>query len=429
MRQLRLAFLVLAGACASAGAPPGGPEDKAPPQVVKVTPDSGETNAKVRAVEFQFDEVVNDRVSGQGAGISQYFLISPRNGATEASWHRSRITVRPKNGFRDNTAYRVTVLPGLADLRGNVRRDAMSVVFSTGANFPPFMLRGRVFDLAAQRPAPNAYVEAAVRGDTSVVYVGSADTSGTFAIGPIDANTYIVRAIIDQNANRALDRNEKWDSTTIIIGEQSTPFFFELTAIERDTVPPLIDNVTVVDTLTIRVSFDKYIDPVMPLQPVLVSVQRADSAQLTVTSVQGATPFDRAMQARDSARRADSLRTARRDSTPPAVEPTPPVPVPGGARPAPAPPKPNKPPPERAIIITLAPGQNLVPGAAYRVSVRGFRNLVGRAHTPAACAAQSQLCSRPFTVPRPAPPRPASDTTRRPPNDTTRRPPPSRGQL
>jgi hypothetical protein len=366
---------------------------------------------------------VNDRTTGQGAGISSMFLISPRNGATEASWHRSRITVRPAKGFRENTAYRVTLLPGLADLRGNVRRDPATVVFSTGSTFPPFTIRGRVFDLAGQRPAPNAYIEAAVRGDTSFVYVGAADTSGTFVLGPVNANTYIVRALIDQNANRVFDRNEKWDSTTIIIGDQQN--FIELDAIERDSVPPLIDGVTVIDSVTIRVSFDKYIDPVTPLQPALVTVQRADSTPLDVSRVEWATPFERARQARDSARRADSLRALpRRDSaaapTPAPVTP-PPTLTPGGARPAPPPPKPRQLPPERAIVLTLSPTSVLRPGASYRVTIRGFRNLVGRSHPPAACAAQPLLCSRPFTVPQPPPPRPRADSTRRPPPGAARR--------
>jgi len=330
--------------------------------------------------------------------------------------------VRPKNGFRDNTAYRVTLLPGLADLRGNSRKDPATVVFSTGPTFPPFTIRGRVFDLVSQRPAPNAYIEAAVRGDTSFVYVGTADTSGTFTLGPVNANTYILRAIIDQNSNRTLDRNEKWDSTTIIVGGPA-PTFTELDAIERDSVPPIIDNIQVTDSVTVRVSFDKYLDPVMPLQPALVSIQRADSTQMEISRVEGATPYDRARQTRDSIRIADSVRLARRDTGAAARPTPPPVPTPGGARPAPPPPKPSKLAPERAIVVTLAPGQKFTPGAAYRITVRGFRNLVGRAHTPAACATTSGLCARPFTVPRPAPPRPPADSARRPPTDTLRRPP------
>jgi hypothetical protein len=188
----------------------------------------------------------------------------------------------------------------------------------------------------------------------------------------------------------------------------------------------------VIDSVTIRISFDKYLDPVMPLQPALVSVQRADSTQLEITRVEGATPFERARAARDSARRADSLRALpRRDSatapTTQPAQPAVPVPVPGGARPAPPPPKPRMLAPERSIIITLAPSSHLTPGG-YRVTVRGFRNLVGHSHTPKACAEQAQLCSRPFTVSRPPPPKPPADTAKRPPGDSVRRPPSSRGR-
>ena len=87
MRRL-IALLLLAG-CASAGAPPGGPERKTPPAIVAITPDSGATNIKSKSVEIQFDEVVSDR-AGQGE-LDKLFLISPRTSAPDAER-----TVRPE---------------------------------------------------------------------------------------------------------------------------------------------------------------------------------------------------------------------------------------------------------------------------------------------------------------------------------------------
>ncbi len=116
-RLIAGAAAVAVVACASAGTPPGGPEDHAPPQIVSISPDSGQTNVNLKHVEFKFDEVVSDRPVG-AAQLDQIFLISPRNGQPDISWHRTRIDVRPKNGFRANTTYRVTMLPGLVDLRG-----------------------------------------------------------------------------------------------------------------------------------------------------------------------------------------------------------------------------------------------------------------------------------------------------------------------
>ena len=392
MRRLSITAVALAAACASAGMPPGGPEDHDAPQIVKVTPDSGETNAQVKAVEFRFDEVVSDRPSSAGATVSALFMISPRNGATEASWHRSRITVRPQKGFRPNTAYKVMLLPGLSDLRGNVRRDPASVLFSTGRDFPQFSIPGRIFDWSAQMPAGHGYIEAVSKTDTTVVYLAMSDTAGNFDVGPLPNGQYLVRGIIDQNNNRVLDRGEKWDSLTIVITNVRRPV--ELDAIERDTVPPRLEGITVIDSVTVRVNFDRPIDPSVTLEPSRIQIKRADSTNVQVTGLQWASTYDRERQARDSAFRADSARAANARAPQPG-QPTIPVLTPGGARPAPPPAKPSRPPPDRGVVVTIAASSKLVPGPTYRLTARGFRNLVGR----------SLESTAPFTMPRSARPR------------------------
>jgi hypothetical protein len=278
--------------CASAGAPPGAPERHTPPVITGVSPDSGETKVNIRQVEFRFDEVVSDKPSGASATLDGLFLISPRDGSPDVGWHRSRITVAPRKGFRPNTAYRVTMLPGIVDLRGNVLKQGRTILFSTGERFPPFQIVGRVFDWDAQHPANGAIVEAISKQDTTLVYVTATDSTGQFDVGPLNAGQYTLRAFIDANANRALDRAEKWDTTTANVTTIS-PAGFELDAIERDTLPAAIINVTVEDSVTLRVAFDKPLDPGLPLQPALVRVQRADSTSLDVVRVQWAAAFDR----------------------------------------------------------------------------------------------------------------------------------------
>jgi hypothetical protein len=421
----RLILLALAGGCASAGAPPGGPEDHEPPQVVAIVPDSGKTNVMPKEVEFRFDEVVSDRPSGATA-LDQLFLISPRTGSGSAnvSWHRSRITVRPSRGFRPNTAYRITMLPGIADLRGNVRHSGATVLFSTGATFPAFSIPGRVFDWAAQHAANGVYIEAISRADTNIVYLAATDSTGQFDVGPLGAGTYLVRALIDQNSNRTLDRNEKWDTTTVTI--TNTRPVIELDAIERDSSAAAFQNIVVDDSVTIHVLFDKPLDPAIPLQPALVRLQRPDSSELTVTKVEWATAFDLARQTRvaDSTRRGDSTRAR----PPAAAAPALPVPTPGGPRQPPPPPKPKAPPPDRAIVVTLSPTTPVLPGPTYRIEARGLRNLVGN----------STVIRRTFTAPKPpkdtsikkTPPdsarRTPADSVRRPPTDSVRRPPTAR---
>jgi hypothetical protein len=386
-----------------------------PPRLIAVTPDSDAVNVHVPDVVFQFDETINDRGGGAQA-IDNYFLVSPSDGLPRVSWHRSRIDVRPRNGFRQNTAYTVILLPGLADLRGNVTRTGASIVFSTGPTIPPERITGTVFDWAAERPAARAMVQAIT--PDSVVYLAQSDSVGRFTVGPLPAGTYLVRAFVDANSNRALDRNELFD-TARVVAPQPAPL--ELLAVARDTLPPRMQSVTVVDSTSLRVTFDRFLDPAAPPAAGAFRLAAADSTVNPVVAVLTPRAEQAELQARqqaiaDSLRRVDSLANKplapRRAITPP-------------RRPG-ALPTPSVPPPYTNLLLRIA--RPLAHNAPYRLSVAVARGLSGR----------SQGSERSFTTPRaPAPPRadttrrtpapPRADTTRRtpipPPADTTRRPP------
>jgi hypothetical protein len=400
-----IAILTLTG-CASAGAPPGGPEDHAPPTIVAVSPDSGATRVGAKSVDFRFDEVVSDRPSGGKAELEQLFLVSPWDGSPRVRWHRTHIEVRPRRGFRENTAYRVTMLPGLADLRGNAMKEGRSIVFSTGEQFPRFSVLGRVFDWSAERPAPNAFVEAIALPD-SIHFVGITDSLGAFDVGPLGEGAYLVRALIDQNDNRAVDRSEKWDTTRIAVSGVRTPI--ELRAIERDSEPPVIFDITAPDTLTLQITFDKPLDPNQPLTPALFRVQRADSSELQQLQVASMAAVER--QRADSIRRADSVRAA---AQPPGQRPpgglVPGAPSSGRPSVGPPPPKPSLPPPPKGLLVRLNPSNPLRPGDTYRITARNVRNLRGN----------TREVTRTFTMAKPTTP---PDSARRPPTDSVRRPP------
>jgi hypothetical protein len=353
------------------GAPPGGPERTEPPILELVTPDSGATNVRARSVMFEFDEVVSDR------DLANLFLVSPREGAPRVIWRRNRIEVRPRRPFRPNTAYSVTMLPGLMDLRNNRLESGKTVVFSTGPNFPAFMVAGRVFDWTNERVAPGAIVEVIRRPD-SLPYVGAADSTGQFAVGPLDEGTYTVRALLDGNRNRAVDPGEAWDSISIVV-RGSSPFL-ELLAAQRDTIAPRLLTVSASDSLSISASFDRPLDPAAPLTPASFRVVKADSTAVRVVAVVTRAQLDSLLTiARDSAARLDT--TARRDT---AVrrDTVPPVRVPPAPVPAVAPlPKPSRPAPRRDYIVRVDPLTPLQPGTSYRVTALDIRGLMGHTRT------------------------------------------------
>lgn len=356
--------------------------------LVSVSPDTNALNVKDRWATFRFDETINDRGSG-AQEIANFFLVSPSDGANRVEWHRSRIDVRPRDGFRPNTAYTVTLLPGLSDLRGNVMKTGRSVTFSTGGTIPTLRIAGQVFDWMGERPAARALVQA-VAAD-SMIYLAQSDSTGRFSVGPLPQGSYLVRAIIDANGNRALDRNEMYDSARVTT-PQAKPI--ELLAIARDTLPPRMITVSQFDSLTLRISFDRPIRTEDVPAPRAFRLVGPDSVAIPIVAV--FTPKqeqDRAktllQAAADSVRRADSL-AGRKPA--PAVAATVPVTRPG-ARPALATlDTPSVRPPVTQISLTLP--HPLPPSTTFRLSVANVKALSGKVGSS----------ERSFSTPKPAPP-------------------------
>jgi len=426
------AGVAIAAACANRGGlgPPGGVVDPIPPRVTRITPESGSVNQHAGAVTFAFSKVMSDN-PGRGQ-LDQYFLISPTDGLPRVNWHRDRIDVRPRHRFRPNTTYSVTLLPGLADVRGTQMKEGAVTVFSTGATVPRFGIVGTIFDWAAERPAAGALVEAISRPD-SVVYLAAADSLGQYSIGPFGPGRYTLLGYVDKNNNRVLDPGEIWDSTTVVVTDIRPSV--ELLAITRDTMPPRMTAISRDDSATLRVTFDRPLDPQMPFTPALFRLQKADSTTVQIAAVLGAKAAADSAARRDSTRRDSTARrdttNARRDTTvrrdtsvarppgaPPSIVPLPtPTPTPTPARPRPAigpsstgppPPRPSRPGPETSLLIKVAPPALLEPGVTYRVTARGIRSVVGRSTT----------MTRTVTMPK-VPLPTARDSTRR---DSTRTP-------
>ncbi len=91
---------------------------------------------------------------GLGTGdLEKLVILSPSERVPKVRWKRSRITVRPAEGWRPNTVYRVQLLPGVMDIRRNRYDSTRVVTFTTGAPLPELHLTGQVWDWTTARPA------------------------------------------------------------------------------------------------------------------------------------------------------------------------------------------------------------------------------------------------------------------------------------
>jgi hypothetical protein len=236
--------------------------------------------------EFQFDEVISEggapnRGEGTG-GLEKLVILSPTTRVPEVSWKRSRITVRPKEGWRPNRVYRVQLLPGITDLRNNRTEDGAVLTFTTGAPRPQLTLQGQVVDWNTSRPAGGALVVATLLPD-SLPYRGVADSSGRFSLGPLPSGEYLVTGVLDQNQDQRQDAREAYASTRLPRGKSDVG---ELWAFAHDTTAPRIQTVTVDDSVSATVTFSQKLDPRQRLSPRDVRLRLLpDSVPVTVASI------------------------------------------------------------------------------------------------------------------------------------------------
>jgi hypothetical protein len=356
--------------------------------VVATVPDSLRSLPDFRGyVEFHFDRVVSEGQQpnfGQGTGtLEQLVLLSPSRGVPVVRWRRDRILVRPREGWRPNTTYRIELLPGVRDLRNNATTTPAVITFTTGGELPGDTLVGRVVDWTARRPVPRAAVLAVLLPD-SLVYRSTADSTGRFRLGPLPRGEYLVYGLVDQNRNYRLDSREPFDTVRVTAGRDSVG---EIWAFPHDTLPPRIQSVTRLDSLSVAVAFTLMLDPSQRLPADSVQVLRLpDSVAVPVVSI-----LPQALH--DSVYRAPPAQPADVPDTV-AVGDT-------AARPAPPPPPPPPPPPTRQVIgarpspaardtveqLTTRPAlfdrlvvrveQPLADGERYLVRMHGVRSVSG----------------------------------------------------
>jgi hypothetical protein len=325
--------------------------------------------------------------------------------------------VRPRRSFRPNTTYTVTLLPGIADLRGNVHTTPFTTAFATGPELSRTRLSGVVFDWVNGKPAARAFVQAYQRNDTTFTWLAQADSAGRFELRSFPSGSYLVRAIIDANDNRGLDPREAWDSVGVAVADSAR---IELYAFVHDTIGPRINSVAVSDSVTLPVEFDKAIDPTVPLTPTQFVVFATDSTPTAVVALPSDSTIDAERSAREQVR-IDSARTkagvkdsaqsdsARRTRGVPPGSPTDsrvPLPKPTRGRVFTAVdtvplPKPTRPSPRTHVNLRLA--KPLKAATTYRLRAVDIRGLLGNARTS----------DKLFTTPKPPEP-PPSDSLRRP---------------
>ena len=417
-------------------APPGGPRDEAPPAIVSITPAPMSLVAPGdQPVVIRFDERISER------DIDNAVYVSPATGSVDLGKGRRDLEVRIGGGWEPNRVYRVVVRPILRDLFDNTIATPVEVVFSTGAEFPSGALAGVVYDRVTAQPVRDARVEA-TPADGGAYHLAITDTAGIFRMPYVPAGVYQLRAYADQNRDRRRDEYELGDSVMVELGADT--LLRPLALMRADTSAANLTRVQVVDSLTLRLSFDDYMDVGAPQSDARVRLlSLPDSAVVPLAGVHYPHALA-AVRARQDSLRTDSAAAA--DT--PADTLAPAAPRPPG-RVSPAPPRdttrvagdsavadtlPRDPLVERVRTAGLRPARDvplpsrelmvaletpLVPAAEYVVQVSGIVNLAGVTGGGGTLAFRTPAPAAPREQPQAEEPDPADGDANAPaPSDT-----------
>lgn len=350
--------------------------------IVRLRPDTNAVNVRAHALDIDYDEVISEHPAN-ASSLNDLVLVSPRNGAPSVDWHRSTLSIRPSKGFRANTAYTVTVLPGISDLRGNIRRTPTVVTFSTGASIPRTVFAGTMFDWLSGLPVNTGMVEARPVTDTSVVYLTASDSIGHYRMIGLPPAQYLVRGYADPNRNRALDPGEAFDTTRVYLADTVN---LEILTFAHDSAGPRLGTVAPTDSVTLRAIFDTPLDPRRMITASQLRLTASDSSRIAIASVAAARP--------DTTRATPSLPAESQSAIP--------IPTRAASAAAAVLPKPTRPLLVRDVIIVLA--QPLRAGMTYRLDVINAVGPTGRTLSSERSFTMPKAAARPVVpVQRPKP--------------------------
>lgn len=265
--------------CANQGLPPGGLQDRTGPQVVETFPD---TFAVLPAFDDEIRIVFDERISENGARgtLDGAVIISPESGEIRVRHSSRALRVTMAGGFPPDEVYRVTVQPVVQDLFGNSLADAFEFVFSTGAQMTPTVLAGAIVDRITDQPIGGARVMARAERPPGVeesddqmvpTYVALTDEGGVYALRYVPSGRYEITAFVDQDRNGEPSGLEPIGTGLEVLNPADT-VFSNFALLAPDTTPAMVASVDVVDSLTLAVEFDDFLDPASALTGVSASL-------------------------------------------------------------------------------------------------------------------------------------------------------------
>ena len=202
-----LAAVVMLLSCAGQIAPPGGPVDVVPPEVIRTVPDTNAVRVETNSIELEFSKYVDRR------SVEESIFISPYVGDLEFDWSGTSVAVRFTQSLRRNTTYVVNIGTDVKDRRaGNRMARGFTLAFASGDSIDRGAIGGRVYDEKPEGVMIFAYALGGINADTlnpattRPDYIMQTGLRGTYSLSHLAYNRYRVFAVRDQYRDLVYDK-------------------------------------------------------------------------------------------------------------------------------------------------------------------------------------------------------------------------------
>ncbi|MDE0807188.1 MAG: Ig-like domain-containing protein [Longimicrobiales bacterium] len=287
--QLGMLAVVWIG-CARPGAPVGGPIDNVGPQVVSTIPDTFAVMSNFDGpIELVFDERISESTSS--GTLQESVKISPRLGEVTVNHSSRGLKIQMEGGFPGNMIYRVTVLPTVRDLFQNPMPYPFEFLFSTGPEMLPNVAAGVVIDGITLLPLEGTTIIASVKAfgavdtesESGLEHVAITDSSGVYAFRYLPAGNYSITAFVDENRNNSPELTEPVAEDHLVVNPNDT-VFLDMRLLRPDSTSAELNAIRLIDSLTLLVEFDDYLNPEQILAGNVRATLSSDSTNLVETT-------------------------------------------------------------------------------------------------------------------------------------------------
>lgn len=343
-----------------------------PPRVIETRPDTfAVVGPFTDPVRFRLDKPMSER-PGEGQ-LDEAVLVSPRTGEVSVEHQRRGYDVSVEGGFREGYVYTVTLLPRIQDRWSMRLEEPHELHFSTGGEFHETLLAGIVHDRLTGAEVGDVTVDVhpldVEDPEEAPPYTTLAEEDGIFALRFLPPGRYRIVAYDDMMGTGEADFSDPQDSLEVELAtEADTLVTEELALLTPDTVPVALATAQAEDTITVRLDFDKHLDPDDPLEEVTARLRSEDQEPVPgVERVLHPHEYEALVAEEAEAEEEDP------DDPPddPPAEPPPPDPD------APPEPEPEEEDPLPAEALYLRLDAPLEPEAAFEVEVDGVVSVNG----------------------------------------------------